>query len=302
MTDNTALINIGELSKPATILIEKISEAIGGIFKPWQIRRVAEAEGEAERIKAVTQIEISKLQRRALQRFIAEEAKKQNNIESITAKALPDIGENAQPQNIEDDWITNFFDKCKLISSEEMQALWSKVLSGEANSPGTYSKRTVNFLGSLDMSDAAMFQALCSFGWIIGKSTPLIFDVGADIYAKHGINFGSLKHLDEIGLLSFDSLGGYKLMGFQRIFPINYYGDPLIIEMGKEKDNELNIGHVILSKVGQELSSICGAKPIPEFYDFVLNEYKNKMGLKILFPPEMTEEKNSPTSTATDNE
>jgi len=73
MTDSTALVNIGELSKPATVLIEKISDAIGGIFKPWQIHRVAQAEGEAERIKAVAQIEISKLQRRALQRFIAEE-------------------------------------------------------------------------------------------------------------------------------------------------------------------------------------------------------------------------------------
>jgi hypothetical protein len=28
------LINLGELSRPAIVLIEKISDAIGGIFKP----------------------------------------------------------------------------------------------------------------------------------------------------------------------------------------------------------------------------------------------------------------------------
>ena len=33
MDENTSLINIGELSRPATVLIEKISDAVGGIFK-----------------------------------------------------------------------------------------------------------------------------------------------------------------------------------------------------------------------------------------------------------------------------
>ncbi len=284
MPDSTALVNIGELSKPATVLIEKISDAIGGIFKPWQIRRIAQAEGDAEKIKTVAQIEISKLQRRALQRFITEEAKKQSNIEAITAKALPDLDKNAQPQNMEDDWITNFFDKCRLISSTEMQVLWSKVLAGEANSPGTYSKRTVNFLASLDMSDAILFQALCSFGWTIGELAPLIYDENDEIYSQHGINFISLKHLDEIGLLSFESFSGYRLMKLPKTFPILYFGKPLVIEFGKDNDNEFKAGHVILSKVGQELAPICGAKPIPEFFDFILNECKNKMGLKILVP------------------
>ena len=284
MTDSTALVSIGELSKPATVLVEKISDAIGGIFKPWQIRRVARAEGEAERIKAVSQIEISKLQRRALQRFIVEEAKKQTNIESITAKALPNVEQNAQPQNMEDDWITNFFDKCRLISNEEMQILWSKVLAGEANSPGTFSKRTVNFLGSLDMYDATLFHSLCRFSWITEGLTPLIYNESTEIYNKYGLDFVSLKHLDAIGLLSLESTTGYLLTELPKKITITYYGKPLIIEFGNEKENEFNIGHVILSKIGQELAPICGAKPIPEFFDFVIEECKTKMGLKILSP------------------
>ncbi|RPJ77282.1 MAG: DUF2806 domain-containing protein, partial [Alphaproteobacteria bacterium] len=210
MIEGTSLVNIGELSKPATVLIEKISDAVGGIAKPWQIRRVAKAEAEADKIKAIAHIEIDELQKRALQRFVAEEAKKQSNIEEITAKALPQVKDEAQPQNIEDDWITNFFDKCRLISDNEMQTLWSKVLAGEANSPGTYSKRTVNLLGSLDKADAFLFQSLCGFGWFFGNVVPIIYEVEDEIYTKHGINFGALKHLDEIGLLSFESLSGYS--------------------------------------------------------------------------------------------
>jgi hypothetical protein len=71
------LSNLGDLTKPATILIEKISEAVGGIFKPYQMVRVAKAEAEVGRIQAGAQIEISDLHRRAIHRFLEEEAKKQ---------------------------------------------------------------------------------------------------------------------------------------------------------------------------------------------------------------------------------
>lgn len=292
MTDNTSLINIGELSKPATVLIEKVSNAIGGIFKPWQIRRVAQAEAEAEKIKATSQIEIKELQMRAFQRFMAEEAKKQTNIEEITAKALPQINETAQPENMEDDWITNFFDKCRLISDEEMQILWSKVLAGEANSPGTYSKRTVNFLDSLDKTDASLFQSLCGFGWLIGNVVPVIYEESAEIYAKNGVNFGTLKHLDEIGLLSFDNLGGYKRIHLPKKISVTYYGRPINIEFEKESENELDMGYIMLSKVGQELAPICGSQPVPGFFDFIVEEWKIKRGMNISIPIHFAPESN----------
>jgi len=43
MDENTSLINIGELSKPGTVLVEKTSEAFGGIFKPYQVCRGVKA-------------------------------------------------------------------------------------------------------------------------------------------------------------------------------------------------------------------------------------------------------------------
>jgi hypothetical protein len=49
---STSLVNLGELSKPADTLIKKVSSAIGGVFEPWQIKRVAKAKAEASLIKA----------------------------------------------------------------------------------------------------------------------------------------------------------------------------------------------------------------------------------------------------------
>jgi hypothetical protein len=166
------LKTLGELSKPAAVLIEKISDAVGGIFRPYQIVRVAKAEAQAERITAENQIQISDLQARAFRRFLEEEAKKQLNIESITTRALPDLNKQAKPEEMDDDWIANFFDRCRLVSDQEMQSLWSRVLAGEANAPGTYSKRTVNFLSTLAKSDAESFTRLCGFVWVIGGMIP----------------------------------------------------------------------------------------------------------------------------------
>ena len=157
---SNSLINLGELSKPAVVLFEKISEGVGGIFKPYQIKRVAKAQAEAEKIKAQTDIEITDLHRRAVHRWIEEEAKRQKNMEDIIAKAVPQLNEDSKPDTMEDDWIANFFDKCRIVSDNEMQILWSQVLAGEANVPGTYSKRTVNLLSELDKSDAALFTKL----------------------------------------------------------------------------------------------------------------------------------------------
>ena len=70
------LENLGDLSKTAKVLIDKISDAVGGIFKPYQIVRVAKAEAEAERIRAESQIQVTDLHRRAMHRFLEEEAKR----------------------------------------------------------------------------------------------------------------------------------------------------------------------------------------------------------------------------------
>ena len=75
-----ALINLGDLTKPANTLIEKISDAGIGLFAPWQIKRVAKADAEAAVIKAEAAIQITDLHRRAGYRFIEEEAQRQMNM------------------------------------------------------------------------------------------------------------------------------------------------------------------------------------------------------------------------------
>lgn len=271
---SNSLVNLGDITKPADTLIKKVSKAVGGVFAPYQIKRIAKAEAEAAIIKAQSEIEITDLHRRAMHRFIEEEARDQKNMEEITTNALPQLKEESDPSAMEDDWITNFFDKARIVSDGEMQDLWSRVLAGEANAPGTYSKRTVNFLSDLDKIDAELFTKLCGFGWVIGNVVPLVFDFNADIYIQQGIDFGALSHLESIGLIQFNSLAGFKRLKVPKRYVVWYYGTSLALEMPNDADNELTIGKALLTKTGQELAPICAGAPVTGFWEYVNDRWK----------------------------
>jgi hypothetical protein len=270
---DSPLFKLDELTKPATVLIEKISDAVGGIFKPYQIVRVAKAEAEADRIQASSQIQITDLHRRAMHRFLEEEAKMQTNIEDITQKALPLLKEESAPQDVEDNWITNFFDKSRIVSDADMQQLWAKVLAGESNTPGTFSRRTVNLLPDLDKRDAELFKTLCGFGWIIGGVIPLVFDSEIDLYNRHGINFETLSHLESLGLIQFGTLAGFQFSGTWKNLAVSYYGRQVVLTFPGDGKNTLATGKVLLTKAGKELATVCGSTPVEGFFEFVYEQW-----------------------------
>lgn len=282
MPDGFSLIKIdGKLVEPATVLIKKIADAIGGGFKPRQIRRVAEAEADAEIIRAKAEIQITDLQQRALTRFVVEESKKQDNIESITEKAIGQLSPSSTPQDIEDDWITNFFDKCRIISDEDMQLLWAKILAGESNAPGTYSKRIINALGSLDKAEAELFMLLCSFTILIDEDmVPIIFYDGSrkanSIYSNKGLTFNILNHLWSIGLISFEATG-YRHYTLKQQFQISYHNTNLKLEfiepLSNVEDYKISIGNVLLTRVGQQLAGICSSEEVDGFFDYVVKKF-----------------------------
>lgn len=272
MGNGNSIISLGDLAKPATVLIEKVSNAVGVLYEPRRIRKKAEAEAVADKIKALAGIELTEIQQRGIERMVQQEARKQENIERITAQAASQLPPNANTEALEEDWVAHFFDKCEKVSNEEMQSLWSRLLAGEATTPGTYSKRTVDFIATMDRKDAELFTKFCQFTWMIGALTPLVFDVSDEIYTKNDINFTALKHLDSIGLISFESTSGYKRFGFGKRAVIYYFGQPTLVEFPKETENEIKLGQTLFTQAGLELVTICGARRNQEFYEYAIGK------------------------------
>ena len=269
-----SLINTEGLTKPATLLIEKISSAVGTLWEPKQIRRVAQAKADAAMTLAKTDIKIDEVQRRAAQRFVDEETKKQLNMESIVEKAIPNLDTNAPAEDVEGDWITNFFDKCRSVSDNEMQLLWSRILSGEANAPGSFSRKTVNLVADLDKASAELFHNLCSFGWQFGDIlTPLIFDFSDRIYNQRGISLYSLGELDSIGLIRIGGSEGFMLYELPKRITASYQDRFVQLTLPKDTGNNLEIGNVIMTPSGAQLSRIVKPDPVEGLFEFTYDKW-----------------------------
>lgn len=246
---------------------------MGGIAKPWQIVRVAEAEAKAAAIQTQSRIDISEIERRAIIRMIQEEGKKQENIENITYKSIEKISVDANTQAVENDWITYFFDRCRLTSDEDMQIVWSNILAGEANSPGSFSRRTIDAVSNMDKYDAGLFTSLCRLVWMTPGSNPLVFDAHHKIYNDVNLNFGTLSHLENIGLIKYSA--GLFGLGYQNKYDSNtveiiYCGEVFLVTLPEtEGDFHLKVGQVIFTKVGQELFRVCGSVFYEEFLNYV---------------------------------
>jgi len=123
MSNVDPLSAVAKLSRPINTLILKISEAAGVLYEPTRIVRKAKAEAKANEITAISKLRIKEIQKRALVRFVNEETIKQMNIESTLEQALPQIKDTASPERIENDWISLFFDKIKLVSQKDIQSI-----------------------------------------------------------------------------------------------------------------------------------------------------------------------------------
>ena len=91
-----------------------------------------------------------------------------------------------------------------------MQTLWAKILAGEANKPGTYSKRTVNFVADMDKREAKLFMNLCQYVCEIqnGEDTELVPLLLPYDDFPYPMPDGSLNDLDSIGLIRLDDFPG----------------------------------------------------------------------------------------------
>ncbi len=276
MADGISLISLDAVSKPVDTLISKISNAVGILYEPRRIVNNAKAQAKANKIMAINALEMEDLQKRALTRFVNEETKKQQNIESIISKAIPEIKPDAKAEDVDNDWLVNFFDKSRLVSNEKMQILWAKILAGEANQPGSFSKMTLKIVDEMDREDAELFTNLCSFGFEMEQPVVIVNDIADSIYSSRGIDFTGLLHFERLGLLTFNNLSGFILKELPKKYTISYFTRKILFEFEKEEDNKLSVGKILLSHAGEELFKICNADYDDEILSYCVNKWNTK--------------------------
>lgn len=279
MTAGNSLINLGDLSQPVTVLIEKISDAIGVVYEPTKIRRNAKAEADANRTIILADLDLqSEIANRGLQRLVTQQTRKQINIESIIQQSIEELPDETEVEQLDEDWLANFFDKCENISNETMQILWSRLLTSEATKSGSISKKTINLISNLDKEDAELFTNFCQFVWFSGIDViPMIFNVNENhILAEQNIFFQTLSHLESIGLIKCSAMETFALKNKREKRIFTYFDQEIEFNFENEQDNTLYIGACFLTFSGIELFRICEAKKNVEYLKHIIDHYKLK--------------------------
>lgn len=207
---STSILDTKSLSKPVSKLIDAISNAIGVVYAPTHIRRMAKANAESEIIKTKSEIDTELLRKRASERIIHVETRRQINIESINEKAFSELPDNVTNEPPDSDWMHDFYNICQDVSDDDLQLLWARILAGEVSTPGSFTVRTMQLLKTLTVREAQLFLLYCSsvlcfkgdnesvYARIIGLETNQI------IYNR--MSHMDIIHLAELGLVSYKDM------------------------------------------------------------------------------------------------
>ncbi len=275
------LIDLKPLSQPITKLIEVLARGAGTLYAPIGTVRQANADAKARVILAKADEEVQSLKARALSRVEYREAVRQENIEAIAEGAAKELPETVSPDEVQPDWIFQFLNNAQDICDSDMQSLWARILAGEVSNPGTYSKRTLEFLKTLEKWEAEKFTELCSCVFTQDGRYFKLLDVncvrqdilellGPRAYIDHFIAIGLL--VSQASLPSPSSLTGTKL---------SYFGTDYVLEgPPKRPDGHLPdldfVAFRDFSLVGNQLAAISGAKPLDGFVERVSRQLKEE--------------------------
>jgi len=199
--DPRALIDLGtEVVKTAPALLDRLGPMLGILYKPIDIVRTAKAEAQAQIIRAEASEKVASIEQRAKFRLQYEAVREQQNLEGAVKESLKFLDENAQPDKLQEDWLTRWAEEVKMVSDPAVRTIWAKILAGEANQPGSYSLKGFECLRSLSKADAEAFQRVANVALCVGGYF-LLYDC-LDWLQKHrAVNFPVLAYLGEIGLL-----------------------------------------------------------------------------------------------------
>lgn len=279
--DPIAVKDLAGLSQPLDRLIDAISKGIGAIYEPKYIREIAKAEADAAIINAESEAKVSVIrakteaEKKAIEWQTSErlkflEDRRQNNINNIVHNAVGQLPETVNnPNKVDEDWVTQFFNICQDIGNEEMQYLWGKLLADEVSNPGTFSLRTLYSFRLLNQYDARLFTIFCKFVW---SDQYVMKHYEFDYLADHGLRDYELSHLEALSLIIKGRSWVYK-PNEMHIF--TYFNKKFVFKNNNDsKDVSLECHY--LTKLGSELRQLCQVEPDEEYLSNLIELYKMK--------------------------
>lgn len=157
---NLSLINLDGASDVVIRLLDMIQDAVGWVVTPHGSRKDNEEalvvykksiEGD-ETLDGITKAAKISSARKELKQYI--------NQGKVIAYAIEDLAQNAKLE-VEDDWLSYFFDYAQNISDESIQKIWGRILAEHCNGDTSIKRMLIHTLSLLDAESAKAFGNLC---------------------------------------------------------------------------------------------------------------------------------------------
>ncbi len=263
-----SLISLKGISKPLTKLIDSISKGIGEIYHPAGTVIQAYADAKALLILEEANGKKSEIAWRATERINFLEIRRQRNIDSIVNNAVKSLPQEVSDHPVDEDWTASFFDNCKDIGDEKMQEIWGKILAGEVENPGRFSRRTLSTLKTLSKEEADMFTRFCSFVFNVDDEWTYFIIPPHDVFEYvrgNGMTTEDEVHLKNIGLLSNGVI--HHMFDDRTKIPVKYFGKNYEFALSKHPHENMyyDVASFPLTQTGNELLPIAGGRADADF-------------------------------------
>lgn len=247
------VIGVGKLIEAGTGVINnvvnKIASATGILYSDsdYKIRKEAEKKYIDRIINDDSIDECVKLALVSNHKQVFRQYKNQMDITKIALDNIKETNSN-KINEVDDDWISYFYDNAKNISNVNIQLVWGKLLSNEINNPNSIPKSLIYTLTVISNDCAKKFNIMCKF--VVNEDFPLIpHGEFTEIFLSYGLNFNDFLDLQRLGLVIYDGVGYAKYTKEESIvFAINN----TILEV-KANNGRVSIGDVLFTSDGAAL-------------------------------------------------
>lgn len=262
-------ISFDGLAEVANNVLNKLSDAVGWVANHDTPRRIA----TSTYIQEIQNSNYDPLVKAALISNAKKSIKEYCNQTNIVGVALQSIKPTAKPNDVDDDWLSQFMDKARLVSDSEFQILWGNILAEECNVPGSVPKSLLHIMEQMDKEMAMEFMSVAAVSVYTEEDGvcdfyPVIWGESMDEYkCKYGITFGSLIDLQSIGLIE------TRLGPFTVGFSVTVESKPTIVRYFEQKYKisddiaSFEIGRVVYTKAGEALCRAVKPRKTDGFFD-----------------------------------
>jgi len=295
-----------------------INNGLGGLLKPWQIKRVSLAEAISQRkkmlIEAQTQMDIIKIKNGAIaidekgekttsddliDALLDDERlqviKRKTNLLNTLDKTFSLLESNTDKcdessEKPSDEWFDRWREYSEKANVEEVQDLWARILNQEIRYGGSISLRTLDFIRSISRDEAKLMEKVFSLS-LINKLIYYVTDKSSDwggdknsFLPKVGVTGKVLSELQYLKIIDgIDSLG--VVLELPSLSADNYLQIIIIggykITITNKKNSKVIIHAYQFTVLGLELMKILRIDKDIEYFNQLFGRLKN-VGFEIL--------------------